>query len=145
MAKIFLFSLLVMVSSVFCQVNEVQPTETNSLENFVYLWKELQTPKGLEWFMKQMQDDVTKKAACVSVWEGLTGLEYFSNDLSTDENKDFVLKLCNGYLQQINNEIFVLIQFLINEMNYFDKTILSALVEMRKQSEVFENMQKNEL
>ena len=96
MAKIFLFSLLVIVSSVLCQENEIQPAETNSLENFVYLWKELQTPKGLQWIMKQMQDDVTKKTACLSVWEGLTGLEYFSNDLSTDENKDFVLKLCNG-------------------------------------------------
>ena len=79
-------------------VNSKVPMQNvvGSLENFVYLWKELQTHAGTKAMKDVLGNQNKMDMTCLQVWDDLTKMDYFPQDEFTVNNKNFVLKLCKG-------------------------------------------------
>ena len=80
------------------RIMQFQQFDDISLKNFVYLWKEFQTPSGLKALKNTLGEQHNVETNCLNVLEELTELDFFPREEFTVDNENFMLKLCEGYL-----------------------------------------------
>ena len=113
MMKFVVFFLICIISTARCEENEVfngkiddflqedvsdLSNEDKSLQNFVYLWKELQTSEGIQFLSGILRNNATIESYCLKAWEVVTKIEFLPKEEFTAQNKNRMLNLCKGEL-----------------------------------------------
>merc|ERR1719466_42236 len=106
------------------RIMQFQQFDDISLKNFVYLWKEFQTPSGLKALKNTLGEQHNVETNCLKVLEELTELDFFPREEFTVDNENFMLKLCEEFKTTATEKGSDLVQLFMEEVNKFDENVL---------------------